>query len=402
MITVGIDIGKRTHEACFMGADGLEVRRSLRFTNSVDGVQHLLESLQALEEPATIGLEASGHYWFGLQRFLVREGLAVQIINPLQTVGLRAIGVRKTKTDRRDAFVLADLMRIGRAKPNYVPDDTMLQLRELTRFRWSLIGQVGDIKRRILAVLDRVFPEFAEHFSDPFGATARQLLTQAASAAEFAELDLDELTTLIERSSRKRLGREKAQDLQHDASNSLGLTALGPTARLEIRALLSQIALLEEQVKQTDAAVATLLEPLDQQLTSIPGIGAVLAATILAEIGDVSRFPRFQSLVAYAGIDPTVFESGQFHGRRQHLSKRGSPTLRRALYLATHSAQLYNPDLKTYLQKKLQEGKPYKEAVVATSRKLLARIYTVLKQGRPFEVRPEQGRPFEVRPAGEV
>jgi len=100
----------------------------------------------------------------------------------------------------------------------------------------------------------------------------------------------------------------------------------------------------------------------------------------LAEIGDVSRFPRFQSLVAYAGIDPSVFESGQFHGRRQHLSKRRSPVLRRALYLATHSAQLDTPDLKDYLQRKLQEGKPYKEAVVATSRKLLARIYTILKE----------------------
>lgn len=388
MISVGIDIGKRAHEACFLSADGREVRRSLRFTNSVDGAQRLLESLQALKEPATIGLEASGHYWFGLQRFLEREGLAVQIINPLQTVGLRAIGVRKTKTDRRDAFVLADLIRIGRARRNYVPDDTILQLRELTRFRWSLVGQVGDIKRRILTVLDRVFPEFAEHFSDPFGATARQLLAQAASAAEFAALELDELTGLMERTSRRRFGREKAQDLQHDAGNSLGLTALGPAAQLEIRALLSQMALLEQQVKQTDTAVATLLEQVDQQLTSIPGIGAVLAATILAEIGDVRRFLRFQSLVAYAGIDPSVFESGQFHGRRQHLSKRGSPTLRRALYLATHSAQLYNPDLNEYLQKKLTEGKPYKEAVVATSRKLLARIYTILKEGRAFEVRP--------------
>lgn len=388
MIAIGIDVGKRAHEACFLGADGREVSRSLRFSSGAGGVQHFLNTLQALEEPATIALEASGQYWLGLQRFLTGQGLTVQVINPLQTSGLRKTGIRKAKTDRRDALVLADLVRINRARPNYVPDDTILQLRELTRFRWGLVDQVGDAKRRILGILDRVFPEFAEHFSDPFGATARQLLVRAASAADFAALDLEELTTLMERTSRKRFGREKAQDIQADARISLGVAALGAAARLEIRALLQQIGLLEEQVAKTDAAVASLLEQIDQQLTTIPGLGPVLAATILAEIGDVSRFAKFQALVAYAGIDPGVFESGQFHGTRQHISKRGSPQLRRALYLGAHSAQLYNPDLKAYLQRKMQDGMPYKAAVVATARKLLARVYTILKEGRPFEVRP--------------
>lgn len=388
MISIGIDVGKRAHEACFLGADGREVSRSLRFTNSASGVQHFLDTLQALPEPATIALEASGQYWLGLQRVLAGQGLAVQVINPLQTSGFRKVGVRKTKTDRRDALVLADLVRINRARPNYVPDDTILQLRELTRFRWGLVDQIGDAKRRVLGVLDRIFPEFADHFSDPFGATARQLLARAASAADFAALDLDELTRLMERISRKRFGREKAQDLQDDARLSLGVAALGAAAQLEVRALLQQIALLEGQVASTDTAVATLMDQIDQQLTTIPGLGPVLAATILAEIGDISRFPKFQALVAYAGLDPGVFESGQFQGTRQHLSKRGSPHLRRALYLGTHSAQLLNPDLKTYLQRKMQDGMPYKEAVVATSRKLLARVYTILKEDRPFEVRP--------------
>jgi transposase len=387
MIAVGIDVGKRSHEACFLGADGREVCRPLRFANTAGGVRLLLERLTALDGPATIAMEASGHYWLGLQRCLDQQGLPVRVINPLQTQGLRTAGVRKTKTDQRDALVVADLVRIGRARANYVPDDTILQLRELTRFRWTLMDQIGDAKRRILGVLDRVFPEFADHFSDPFGTSARELLARAASAAEFAALDLDELTTLLQRASRKRFGRDKAKAIQRSAADSLGLATLGAAARLEIQALLAQIRLLEAHVAQVDAAVAKLLEHRDQHLTTIPGVGAVLAATILAEIGDVGRFPSFRALVAYAGLDPSVFESGQFQGKRQHLSKRGSPYLRRALYLATHSAHLRNPDLDDYLQRKLAEGKPYKAALVATARKLLARIYIVLKEGRPFEVR---------------
>jgi transposase len=125
----------------------------------------------------------------------------------------------------------------------------------------------------------------------------------------------------------------------------------------------------------------------EHHLTAIPGLGPVLAATSLAAIGDVARFPRREALVAYAGLDPSVFESGAFHGRRQHISKRGSPYLRRALYLAAHSAHRRNPDLAAYLERKLAAGKPYKAAVVALAHKLLARIYTVLKEGRPYEVR---------------
>jgi transposase len=387
VIAVGIDVGKRTHEACFLDADGRPVGRPLRFASSAAGARLLDERLDALGEPAAVALEASGRYWLGLQRHLAAAGRAVQVVNPLQVDAFRRTGVRKAKTDRRDAFVLADLVRIGRARPNYVPDDLTLELRDLTRFRWGLVDQLGNTKRRLLAVLDRVFPEFADQFKDPFGASAKALLAHAATAADFAAIDLGELTALLERASRKRFGADKALALQRAACDSLGLAALGRAARLEVDQLLAQIGLLEAQIAEADAAVAELLARTEQHLTSIPGVGPVLAATILAEVGDIDRFPRPQALNAYAGIDPSVFESGQFQGTRQRISKRGSPYLRRALYLAAHSAQQRDPELGAFLRKKLAEGKPYKAAVVATARKLLGRVYVVLKEGRPYEPR---------------
>lgn len=387
MIAVGIDVGKRMHEACFLADDGRAAGRPLRFANSAAGVRLLEEQLAALSEPAAIALEASGRYWLGLQRHLAAAGRTVQVVNPLQVSAFRHTGIRKTKTDRRDAVVLADLVRIGRARPNYVPDDLILELRDLTRFRWGLVDQLGDTKRRVLSVLDRVFPEFADQFHDPFGASARALLARAATAADFAAIDLGELTALLEKASRKRFGADKALALHRAAADSLGLAALGRAARLEIDHMLAQIELLEAQIADADAAVAELLATTEQTLTTIPGVGPVLAATILAEIGDIARFSRPQALNAYAGLDPSVFESGQFQGTRQHISKRGSPYLRRALYLAAHSAYQRDAELGAFVAKKLAEGKPYKSAVVATARKLLGRIYVVLKEGRHYEPR---------------
>lgn len=387
MFSVGIDVAKRSHEACVLDNTGQLRGKPLKFPSSRSGVAALLATLQELESPATIALEASGHYWQGLYHHLVAHGFPVVVVNPLQTEAYRSTGVRKVKNDRRDAFVIADFLRIGRVQANYVPTEVIVQLRELTRYRMDLEDQIGDAKRRILTVLDRVFPEYPDLFSDAFIASSRALLKEAVSAADFAAFDLEELSGHLHRASRGRLGRERAQALQEKARDSLGLAVLGPVARVKVKALLEQIELLERQVGEVEAAISELIAQQPQHLTTIKGIGPVLAATLLAEIGDVHRFPSLESLVAYAGIDPSVFESGEFTGRRQHMSKRGSPYLRRALWLAAHSTRQWNQDLDAYFQRKLAEGKPYKVAMGALCRKLLARVYVVLKEGRPYQVR---------------
>jgi transposase len=387
LISVGIDVAKRSHEACFMSADGQEVGRSLRFPNTVGGVEALTERLRGLGQPASIALEATGHYWLALHERLTREGFLVQLINPLQTDAYRRTTVRKVKSDRRDCWIIADFQRIGRVRPGYVPQASILQLRELTRFRFKLVDQVGDAKRKIITVLDRVFPEYESFFSDLFILTSRRLLRSAVTAEDFAAFDLDELAALLKESSRGRFGRDKAQAIQMTARNSLGLSSLGPVATVELRCLLDQIEFLEGQIVTVEAAIEELMAATEQHLTTIKGISMVLAATIVAEIGDISRFNRLESLVAYAGIDPAVYSSGEFTGTQVHLSKRGSPYLRRALWLAATTAHRWNPDLQEYLERKIKAGKPYGVAMGAVCRKLLSRIYVVLKENRPYELR---------------
>jgi transposase len=387
VIAVGIDIAKRTHEACFMGQDGLQIGKGRRFHNTRLGVRALLDDLQQLPEPATIGLEATGHYWLALHDQLVQAGHAVQVLNPLQTHAYRKTTIRKVKTDRKDAWLIADVVRIGRGRAAYVPDETILQLRELTRFRWGLVDQIGDAKRRALSILDRVFPEYESLFSDVFIKSSRALLQRATTAAEFADADLDELSSVLKTTSRGRLGRHTAEAVQRAARDSLGLAKLGGVASFELRALLEQIAFVEQQVAAVEQQIERLLSTLEQHLTDIKGIGPVLAASLIAEIGDVHRFRRFESLVAYSGIDPSVFASGEFSATETHMSKRGSPHLRRALWLAAVSASTCNPDLAAYLQRRLEQGKPWGTAMGAVARKLLSRIYVILKDNRPYEVR---------------
>src|SRR5215813_5751720 len=324
VIAVGIDIAKRTHEACFMGQDGRQLGKGRRFHNNRRGVRALLDDLQQLPEPATIGLEATGHYWLAVHDELVRAGHTVQVLNPLQTHAYRKTTIRKLKTDRQDAWLIADVVRIGRGRAAYVPDETILQLRELTRFRWGLVDQIGDAKRRILTILDRVFPEYETLFSDVFIKSSRALLERATTAAEFADADLDELTAVLKQKSRGRLGRDKAEALQAAARESLGLTRLGGVASFELRALLDQITFLEHQVAAVEQQIETLLASIEQHVTDIKGISPVMAASLIAEIGDVQRFRRFESLVAYSGIDPSVFASGEFKATETHMSKRGS------------------------------------------------------------------------------
>jgi transposase len=168
---------------------------------------------------------------------------------------------------------------------------------------------------------------------------------------------------------------------------SVGVVWLADAARLEMRCLIEQIQFLEEQIAQLDAQLEQLLAQADQYLTTIPGLGPVLAATILGEIGDVYRFPALEQLLAYVGIDPTVHENGQFGATQMHMSKRGSPYLRRAMLAPSHRARQHDPELRAYYRKKKPEGKHHNTVIGALCRKLLAHIYVILREKRPYVIR---------------
>lgn len=389
MLYVGIDVAKRSHEATILDEKGNQVAASIKFPNSLAGVQTLLSKVQGLDQPVHFAMEATGHYWLALYEHLDQTNHDVTVLNPLQTDAYRKSFIRKTKTDKRDSWIIADLLRIGRARVSIVPTKQILQLRELARFRFSLIDQIGDLKRKMLSVLDRVFPEYETLFSDVFRKSSRAILSRATTAEEVVQFDLQELGELLHTTSRGRFGAEKAEQIKNKAAGSLGVSFLADACRVEFQCLLSHIEFLEKQVSLVDSRLAELMAeiPDAEHLLSIKGIGPVLGAVILAEIGDISRFGRSESLVAYAGLDPSVYRTGEFEGEQQHLSKRGSAYLRRALWLAANIARNYDPDLKEVYDRKMAQGKHHNEALAAVCHRLLNRVYIVLKQKRPYVLR---------------
>lgn len=387
MYYCGIDIAKQSHSVSIVNDQGEIVKRGVRISNDRCGFEALNSLLSPYQGQIEIGLESTGHYWLPLYDHLSHEDYPVVVINPLQIRAFRKMDIRKRKTDRIDSIAISEFMRFAGPTHTQANLPAIIQLRELTRFRFHLVQHVGDCKRKIISILDRVFPEYEKLFSDVFLSTSRELLHQAVTAEEFAAFDLSELERLLETTSRHRFGREKAEQIQSTAHRSVGVSFLTNAIHIEMRCLLQQIELLEVQCFDVEVEIEGLMNALPQYITSIPGIGRVTGGMLLAEIGDIHRFPGPEQLVAYAGIDATVFQTGNFKGDEMHMSKRGSHYLRYALWQAATASLLHNKEMKSYYDKKRSEGKPHGVAMGAVCHKLLGRIYIVLKEHRAYVIR---------------
>lgn len=386
MFYCGIDVAKRQHAVVVLDDHGQVQKKVFKIDNTRAGLQRLLAELAPLEE-VQVGLEATGHYWLSLYEVLSQQDYPITVLNPLQIAAYRRSGLRKVKNDQTDAIWIADFLRISDAPATSREIPALLQLKELSRFRMRLSEQIGTCKRKVLTILDKVFPEYEQLFSSVFVKSSRAMLQEAVSAQEFADFDLRELTALISKTSRGQFGRAKAQQIQAQARQSIGVGFLADAAQVQIRCLLAQLELLEEQRDEVERVQGELMESIPQYLTTIPGIGIPTGAAILSEIGDIQRFETPAKLIAYAGIDATVHQSGQFRATESHMSKRGSPYLRLALWQTTSMALRYNDELSIYYQKKRAEGKAHGTALGAVCRKLLIRIYVILKENRPYEIR---------------
>jgi len=399
MLFGGIDIAKRSHEVCVINESG-DCVLQMPVANNTKGFDKLMKAIERLTEPADIifCIEATGHYWLPLFCHLTDMGYQVQVVNPIQSDALRNLYIRKSKTDKKDSFILADLVRLGRASGNWMPSEISLKLQTLSRMRFEFVTQVGGLKQRVLGILDRIFPEYASCFSDVFIRTSRELLKLYPDPSELAEVDLRELSSFLSKHSRGRLGLERAEKIRSLASGTFGINLAMDAFTLELRMLLDQIEFISDQIDVLEEAISQVMNelkstnekavlPPDCQhvLETIPGIKTVLAAAIIGEIGDINRFPNARTLVAYAGLDATVKSSGQFEGTRNRISKRGSPVLRNSLWLAAVSARRHIPEMKDYYETKLAQGKHVNVATGAVARKLVHIIYTLWKEQRPYE-----------------
>lgn len=388
MFFVGIDIGKNNHVASMMDDSGKVVFKAFSFHNTSDGGNSLFTKLSSYSpNPADfeIGMEATGHYWLSVYSFLFEKGFLLHVINPIQTDGWRrGTEIRRRKNDIIDSILIADLIRYGQFIETRLADEDLFSLRTLTRFRSYLVESISDLKRKVVCVLDQVFPEYQSVFSNIFGKTSKEILLQFSSPIDFETISSETLAELLAQLSRQKVGAEKAEKLKNAAAHSFGITFSKSSFTFQLKALIEQISFIERQVKETEAEISDLMEKLNSPITTITGVGKVTGAVIISEIGDISKFDSPRKLVAFAGLDATVTQSGEFEASHNAMSKRGSPYLRKAIFQAALIASFHDPVLSVYYQKKKAEGKHHLTCVGAVARKMCNIIYAVLKNNQPY------------------
>lgn len=388
MLFVGIDIGKNNHVASMMDEKGKVVFKAFSFSNTTDGGNALFSKLSSFSSDPSdfeIGMEATGHYWLSVYSFLFEKGFLLHVINPIQTDGWRkGTEIRKRKNDTIDSVLIADLIRYGQFVETRLADEDLFSLRTLTRFRTYLVESISDLKRKVVCILDQVFPEYQSIFSNIFGRTSKEILLQFSSPIDFENISSETLAKLLAQLSRQKVGATKAEQLKAAASSSFGITFAQNSFTFQLKALIEQISFIENQVKETETEISRIMEKLKSPITTITGIGNVTGAAIISEIGDISKFDSPRKLVAFAGIDASVTQSGEFEATHNVMSKRGSPYLRKAIFQSALIASFKDPVLSAYYQKKRSEGKHHLTCVGAVSRKMCNIIYAVLKNNEPY------------------
>ena len=387
---VGIDIGLQTHAAAGFTTAGCAFGRNLSFPNHHAGVDRLeKELLKPLGGPKKVllGMEATGHYWMPIYFELKRRGYHSVVINPIQTHGEFRTRIRKTKTDKLDARSIARLLLNGKALAARIPDEKVFALRLQTRHRWRLIDLSSDLVRFAYSLIDRLFPEFHGHFCSPLNATGRALLREIGLAPRTLVEKQDEVSTLIARASRKKIPAAKVVELLDKARNSIGIRQAEDTMVKQLRDTLLLIEGLETQAATLDKELESLPEIAASPLQSL-GISPALIATIHAEADPMTDFKRPWQFAAYAGLDPSCYESGQMRSTHTAISKRGSPYLRRALYLTAFSVYRRHACFQRLYQLHRKKGRHHTDALIIVAHKLARVIWRMLTDQRDFRARP--------------
>ena len=387
MIYVGIDIAKLNHFAAAISVEGEVLIEPFKFTNDFDGFQLLISKLDSFEKDSIIiGLESTAHYGDNLVRYLVTESYKVCVLNPIKTSQMRKNNIRKTKTDKVDTVVIAKtLMMQDSLRFVSFYDLDLMDLKALGRFRQKTIKQRTRLKIQLTTYVDQVFPEIQYFFKSGLHQKAvYALLKEAPSPKEVASMHMTHLANLLKVNSHGHFTKEQAKELRVLAQKSVG--ANDSSISIQITQTIQQIELLDSQLIKIESEMADIMKFNDSVIMTIPGIGYINGGMILGEIGNIHRFSNPSKLLAFAGLDPSVYQSGNFQAKKTHMSKRGSRTLRYALVNAAWNVVRNNATFEAYYNAKKAEGRSHYNALGHCAGKLVRIIWKMLTDDVAFNL----------------
>jgi len=382
----GIDVAKNKHVACVIDREGKPIVRSQSFTNDAEGFQRILDRLKEVGGPTkvAIAMEATGHYWYSLHDFLVRHRYDVAVLNPIQTAKQVTKGIRKTQTDRIDAHHIAVLLKNGEHRPALIPGEQGMTCRQLTRLHQSMVNQQSRIKRILWSKLHPVWPEYEDLFAAPFCKTSQILLDTAPTPQDLLAMPREDLNELIRKTSRGRYGTLQADKVHQAAENSVGTHRGIAAARTSIRLLLAQLDALKPIREQLEGEIEDWAQRLPAYLATLPGATPISIVSLFGETDPIAAFTSPSKLIAFAGLDLVVSESGEYQAARRHISKRGSPFLRHTLWAMAHRACYKEGDLRDYWLRRKAKGLSHLESVTAVAIKLCPVIWRIMTDRRDY------------------
>lgn len=392
MIYVGIDIAKDKHDCFITNSDGSVLFKPFTIPNNREGFETLFQRIESVTEDLSkvkVGLEATGHYSYNLLGFLLDKGLPTYVINPLHTnLYRKSLSLRKTKTDKVDAHTITSMIMSDVNLKSY--SDTSYhneELKSLTRYRFDKVKERATLKSSVSRLVCILFPELEKLVPTLHMASVYALLSEFPSASAIASAHLTRLTNLLSESSKGRYHKDTAITFREAARNSIGSHM--PAKSLELKHTIKLIRELDAEITEIENEIKIIMDEINSPIVTIPGINYRMGAMIIAEIGDFSRFDSPDKILAYAGMSPSTYQSGQLDNCYAHMEKRGSKYLRYALYNATKYVCHWDESFSLYLAKKRAEGKHYNVALSHATKKLVRTIYAMEKSGQTYNSKSE-------------
>ena len=387
MIFVGIDVAKDKHDCFITNTDGEVLFKSFTITNNLDGFNELYQKIESVMEEVSkvkVGLEATGHYSYNLLGYLLDKGFPTYVINPLHTnLYRKSLSLRQTKTDKVDAHTIASMLMSDVNLKSY--SDTSYhneELKSLTRYRFDKVKERAKLKVSISRLVCILFPELEKLVPTLHMNSVYELLYEFPGAKHVANAHLTRLSNLVETASKGHYTKDIAVTFRDAARTSIGSNM--PAKSLELKHTIKLIRELDAEIEEIENEIKIIMDEINPPILSIPGISYRMGAMIIAEIGDFSQFDSPDKILAYAGMSPSTYQSGQLDNCYARMEKRGSRYLRYALYNATAYVCLWDPTFKAYLAKKRAEGKHYYVALSHATKKLIRVIYQLESSGQQY------------------
>ena len=387
MIVIGIDVAKDKHDCFIMNSEGEVLFNPFVIQNNREGFDSLYEKICSVANDFTkvkVGLEATGHYSYNILGYLLDKGFPTYVINPLHTnLYRKSLSLRKTKTDKVDAHTIAAMLLSDVNLKSY--SNTLYhneELKSLTRYRFDKVKERAKLKTSVARLVNILFPELEKLVSTLHMASVYELLSQYPSAKQIASVHLTKLTNLLSTASKGRYGKERAEEIRIAAKNSIGSDM--PAKSLELKHTIKLIRELDAEIEEIEFHIEIIMDEINSPILTIPGISYRMGAMIIAEIGDFDNFNSPNKILAYAGLSPSTYQSGQLTSSCSHMEKRGSRYLRYALFNATKFVCNWDNTFAEYLAKKRSEGKHYNVAISHACKKLVRVIYHLETTGESY------------------